>query len=206
VKFRAFDVVVGGLLIVFMAAAAPRLYPRFVHFRGAGHDLEFAFYGFVILAAAAALWWAFRRFEWEWWILVLTASGVLLHIAASSISVGEGRLYDMHVAGLRFDKIVHFYTAFVTAVFVQRVLDFSKVVLGPLRAPAVVLIVLGVGASWEIVEYLVLLTIPHNGVGDYHNNLTDLIANLVGSLLFLCVPLKLVAPRTAQLERSRSNE
>jgi hypothetical protein len=42
--------------------------------------------------------------------------------------------------------------------------------------------VLGVGAIIEIAEYIVTLTVEHNGVGSYNNNMLDLIANLFGSL------------------------
>ena len=50
---------------------------------------------------------------------------------------------------------------------------------------AVLLVVLGLGAVVEIVEYLVMLTVPNAGVGGYDNNMQDLIGNLLGGTLFV---------------------
>jgi hypothetical protein len=50
-----------------------------------------------------------------------------------------------------------------------------------------VLVVLGLGAIIEIVEYIVVLTVPQNGVGGYDNNMQDLLANLAGASSFMLV-------------------
>ena len=49
----------------------------------------------------------------------------------------------------------------------------------------VFLIVLGLGAIVEIFEYGVTKTVPHNGVGDYDNNMQDLLGNCAGGLLYV---------------------
>jgi hypothetical protein len=70
----------------------------------------------------------------------------------------------------------------------------------------VLLVVLGLGAVVEIVEYFVVLTVAHQGVGDYHNNLQDLVANLVGASTHLLVRQGLdgpCPPRRAAPRRGR---
>jgi hypothetical protein len=67
----------------------------------------------------------------------------------------------------------------------------------------VLLVVLGLGAVIEIVEYVVVLTVPRNGVGGYDNNMQDLIANLCGAGAFLMLGATLA--RGARLfERNRT--
>lgn len=46
-----------------------------------------------------------------------------------------------------------------------------------------VFVVLGIGAIIEIAEFIVVMTVPHNGVGAYTNNMLDLVANFLGSVL-----------------------
>jgi len=53
----------------------------------------------------------------------------------------------------------------------------------PLTLLVAMLVVMGLGAFVEIVEFLVVMTIPNNGVGLYVNNLSDMVANFVGALL-----------------------
>ena len=43
------------------------------------------------------------------------------------------------------------------------------------------------GAIIEMVEYGVVLTFETNGVGDYDNNMQDLLANFCGSLIYLAL-------------------
>jgi hypothetical protein len=47
----------------------------------------------------------------------------------------------------------------------------------------IMLMVMGLGAFNEIVEFLVVLTVKNTGVGQYYNNLSDMVANFIGTLL-----------------------
>jgi len=135
---------------------------------------------FVVLCI---LWVALREHPWDRSLLLLIGAGVALHVAGCVPLAGGGRVYDLVAAGVRFDKLVHFFNSFVAARVVLAILRFNGVQLGRLESLAVVLIVLGMGAAWEIVEYAVVRTVPHNGVGEYDNNMLDLVANLLGSIL-----------------------
>ena len=69
------------------------------------------------------------------------------------------------------------------ALLVSRLLPMVALRSAWIHALAVVLVVLGLGAVVEIVEYLVVLTVPEHGVGGYDNNMQDLIANALGASL-----------------------
>jgi hypothetical protein len=104
------------------------------------------------------------------------------------------RLYDHFFFDLRFDKYVHFYNSFTAALVVRHIVQALDLRLRGAENLAIVLIVLGLGATIEIVEYGVTRSLPLNGVGGYDNNLQDLIANLGGGLCYWSV-FGLVIPR-----------
>jgi hypothetical protein len=99
---------------------------------------------------------------------------------------------------LRFDKIVHAANAMIGCVVALEFFRLLKVRFARGLILVVLLVVVGTGAIVEIAEYVVVKTIPHNGVGDYDNNMKDLLANLVGCLAFAALwavkPIRRVLP------------
>ncbi len=181
-RIRPFDLLGATGMLFFIVFAALVQYDRFVRYRGKANVLEFFIYAVLISVVIYLLWIVFRNYDWEPWVLVMMAGGIFLH-TAGGLPIEDGvRIYDCLVLGIRFDKFVHVFNAFVAARVVMVIFRFEKVSLGRLEGLAVVLIVLGLGACWEIAEYVVVRTIPHNGVGRYDNNMLDLIANLFGSV------------------------
>lgn len=181
-KIRNLDVLVALNLCLFALACAFAYFHRFIHYRGSENIHEFFIYAVVIAAAIAGSGIVLRRFEHPTWLLVLVEAGVLMHFAGGLVHFGGARLYDHSWAGIRYDKLVHLVNAFAASMVVRHLFDAWRVRLGQLRAPVVVLVVLGLGAVVEIMEYAVTCTVKNNGVGGYDNNMQDLIANLVGSL------------------------
>lgn len=148
-------------------------------------DYEFGLYAAVFAVAFVGAWWYLRRFEFPWWLYVLVEVGILAHFAGGLLHFGPDnlRLYGHRFLGVRYDKLVHFYNSAVLATAITYILDGAGVRLGRAKGFVVVLMMLGVGALWEIVEYSAVMSLPTTGVGDYHNNMRDLVANLAGSLL-----------------------
>ena len=113
----------------------------------------------------------------------LFASALLLH------NLGAFGLYQRGVLGLSFDIYVHFYFGFVGALMLHRYLDHT-VVLRPwqLRG-ATVLLILGMGAVHELVEWASTLAMgPKHGMlkteGVYQfDTQRDMFNNLVGATL-----------------------
>jgi uncharacterized membrane protein YjdF len=70
----------------------------------------------------------------------------------------------------------------VAAIVLSYIFREAGLDLGAFEAFIVVMVTLGLGALIEIVEYFAVLTVPNTGVGDYANNIQDLIVNLFGGL------------------------
>jgi putative membrane protein len=182
---RKLDVFAGINTALFLMLCVFRYYARFIHYRGIEHIEEFFIYAVVILAAIVALWWVFRRQPFDTAILVLVQVGILMHFAGAFVVLDGGRLYDAHLLGIRYDKYVHFVNAFTTTMLVGRLFRFQGIPLTVVNRIFLLGMVMGCGAFIEIVEYLVVQTVPNNGVGGYDNNMQDLIANMCGALSYV---------------------
>jgi uncharacterized membrane protein YjdF len=178
---KRIDVFAGFNLALFVVLCASRYYDRFILYIGRDNLSEFFIYAAVILAGIGLLWSVFRRYEFPPVLLIVLQVGILMHFAGAFVLVGEGRLYDVHLAGIRYDKFVHVVNACGAAVLVHRLFQIQGIALTSINAVFLFLVVLGLGAVIEVVEYAVVLTVPGNGVGGYDNNMQDLIANAIGS-------------------------
>ena len=67
----------------------------------------------------------------------------------------------------------------------SRLFRIQKIPLTRVNNVFVVLVVLGLGGVIEIVEYIVVLTVPAKGVGGYDKNMQDLMANVLGATGFM---------------------
>ncbi len=183
---RGIDIFALINLALFLILCIFRYYARFIHYRGAGNINEFFIYAIAIIAAIGALWFIFRRFAVAPMVFILLQIGILMHFAGAFVRIDDHRLYDFTWGGIRYDKYVHFVNAFVVSVLLRRLFisprnNHHRLINGIF----ILLAVLGLGAVVEIVEYGVCKTVPANGVGDYDNNMQDLMANWVGGTFFL---------------------
>lgn len=185
-KLLATDYFVGFNILLFIGMCWTVYYDRLVAYRGPGNIHEFFLYACAILLTILAVWWYLRRLPFPTWLLAAIQIGILMHFAGAFVPIEGGRLYDATVAGLRFDKYVHAFNSFAGAALMTHLLKATDS-RSPLMSVIIILTVLGAGAVVEIVEYLVTITVKSNGVGPYDNNMQDLIANLIGALLFECI-------------------
>jgi hypothetical protein len=183
-RVRNTDIFAGANAALFTFMCAAVYYQRYTHYRIVGNLLEFLLYAAVIMAAIAVAWRYLRTVAFPTWVLLLMQIGILAHFAGGFVPVNGGRLYDTTVLGLPFDKWVHGLNAFAGAAAASQVVEAPKA-HPHLKALFVLLIALGGGAIVEIVEYLAKLNVPNTGVGDYDNNMQDLVANFVGGMAFL---------------------
>lgn len=117
------------------------------------------------------------------WGLALVAIG---NMAGGVLLVGDGTLYLAPVLGpVRYDKVFHaFATAVGTIAAWAALRRWGGIVrFSPGIAFSVVLMGCGAGALVEIVEYVGTLVVPNSSVGDYGNNMLDLVANLLGAMM-----------------------
>lgn len=117
------------------------------------------------------------------WGLALVAIG---NMAGGVLLVGDGTLYLAPVLGpVRYDKVFHAVATAVGTIAAWAALKRWAEVerFTPGIAFSVVLMGCGAGALVEIVEYVGTLVVPNSSVGDYGNNMLDLVANLGGALV-----------------------
>ncbi|MFM1991977.1 MAG: hypothetical protein RJA99_4934 [Pseudomonadota bacterium] len=184
---KAIDLFGGVNLTLFLILCVFRYHARFIQYRGAAHLEEFFIYAGAIIAGVMLLWWVFRHYRFDALILACLQVGIFMHFCGAFVLIDGGRLYDAHLLGIRWDKYVHFVNAFAATALVARLFEIQRIALTRVNLVFVLLVVLGLGAVVEIVEYGVVLTVPRNGVGDYDNTMQDLLSNLCGSLAHLAV-------------------
>lgn len=184
-RLKNTDVFVVLNVALFIVMCVVVYYDRFLEYRGRGNVHEFFIYAVVILAAIIGAWLYLRRFTFKTTMLVLVEAGILAHFAGAFVPVDGRRLYDVEILSIRYDKYVHCLNAFAAAAVVAHVFDILEVHLPLIRNLVLMLTVLGLGAVVEVIEYVVMRTVPNAGVGAYDNNMQDLIGNMVGGILFI---------------------
>lgn len=149
----------------------------------AAREWEFGLYALATLLPIVFLWRVLRRYTYPWWLLGLLQLAVIAHFAGGLLHVGGVWLYGYRVLGvLRFDKLVHFTNTGIAAVLVAWLFREARVQLREWDGFAVVMTATGFATIVEILEYTAVVLLPRTGVGDYHNNAQDLIANLLGAV------------------------
>jgi len=160
----------------------------FIHYRGYEYINEFFVYAILILMAILLAWRITRFISVSAQLLILLQIGIVINFAGGLIVLNDNRLYDNIFFGLRYDKYVHIINAFIGGILFWE-LYFKRLNLKLwIKNLQLIILVLGIGAVFEIIEYLVSLTIDINGVGNYDNNMQDLISNFIGaaaSILFI---------------------
>lgn len=183
------DVLVGGNVLALGVWAILFYYRLFLTLHSTGNPIEFLFYAGITLAATLVLWRRVRRLDLGWKALGPLQVLLVLHMLGGITSSHGVRLYDCHVAfGLTYDKVVHAYAGFAAALVVFTVLSRSLPRHVPFANLVSVLVVMGIAALWELVEYAAYALIPLSGVGGYDNNMQDMLANLLGATLFVAQP------------------
>ena len=118
-------------------------------------------------------------------VLVLLCIVGFCHMAGANLYVSGVILYRQVWFGfIRYDHLVHVFGLGTAGLVVWEATRRMLTADDGMRAAVVVILgANAVGAVIEIGEYLASLTLPEVRVGAYANNMQDLIANLLGSLV-----------------------
>ncbi|MYG91641.1 MAG: hypothetical protein F4196_01910 [Acidimicrobiia bacterium] len=126
-----------------------------------------------------------RRVRFSTEVLVLLSISGFAHMAGGNVVINGSLLYESTWLGfLGYDHLLHVLGLGTAGLAVWEATTRMFRAFG--GWPAAVITFLGahaVGTAIEIGEYLSYLTIEAANVGDYANNMQDLIANMVGALL-----------------------
>jgi putative membrane protein len=159
-------------------------------------NVEFIAYYLVLLFGFAFVFATLERSRFPLHILWGLSIWGLLHMAGGSVPVGESTLYGYKIYPflvgegqlyiLKMDQVIHAFGFGVATLVAHHLLlthawreNASRVWL----AVAAVLIGVGLGSLNEVIEFMVVLTVEYNGVGDLYNMGLDLIFNLAGAVI-----------------------
>lgn len=119
------------------------------------------------------------------WGLMIVAAG---NLAGGVLLVGGQPLYVMKLVGdIRYDKPFHAFATGVAAWACLEALTRWSGRSGGAIAFSAVMMAAGVASLVEIVEYLGSLIFQTTNVGDYGNNMLDLVANLLGAIVAVTI-------------------
>lgn len=149
-----------------------------------GARLALPYLMWVVFAAGLVVGFDSRvRFSTE--VLILLSISGFAHMAGGNVVIGDVLLYESTWFGfLGYDHLLHVVGLGTGGLAVWEATTRMFRAFG--GWPAAVLTFLGahaIGTVIEIGEYLSYLIIEGVRVGDYANNMQDLIANMVGALL-----------------------
>ncbi len=128
-----------------------------------------------------------RKIYLEKFLVIGISSFEIFHLLGSLVIIEGIRLYDYWlINGLfKYDNIVHFWAGLILVFFVHRLVarKFKLNIHYSLNFYLIIILIsCGVGAIFEIVEFLgVIFFNLSKEVGNYNNNMIDLIFNLFGA-------------------------
>ncbi|MBD3238425.1 MAG: DUF2238 domain-containing protein [Candidatus Moranbacteria bacterium] len=121
----------------------------------------------------------------------------IMHMTGGGIVYNGKKVYELMLIDLigqpysifKFDQFVHIFGFGVATLMLYYLLKPN--IKKPIRWISISIIIimagLGAGALNEIIEFSTVLMFKDTGVGGYHNNLIDLVCNLIGSLIALFI-------------------
>jgi len=116
-----------------------------------------------------------------------------LHLGGGGMDYDGARLFDWIIFPLsdtypilRYDQVVHLFAyAVITVILFYSLRSYFPNSKKGQRVFSLVLLSmgLGIGAFYEILEFLTTIVVPENGVGGYINNALDLVFDFFGVML-----------------------
>ena len=153
-------------------------------------NYEFVYYAIVISTLLTIIVLHYKQLHLKAAILWGLSILGLMHLAGGTINIYGIRLYDFwFIDGLlKYDNIIHAASLFVATLVAYNIIS-PHLDLKIKHHPApfslfLILIALGIGALNEILEFgAVVFLDAQEAVGDYFNNASDLVFNLIGSVI-----------------------
>lgn len=161
-------------------------------------NYEFIAYIGVLVLLFALVAVIQRKVKFDYLILWMLSIWGLLHMMGGGLRLPNGSvLYKWMVLNifnggqggefviLKFDQVLHFYIYFVMSFVLAHVLiTLVKKEIKPSHFYFfVVLASMGMSIINELIEFGIVLALPHTGVGGYYNTLLDLSFNTGGALI-----------------------
>lgn len=156
-------------------------------------NIEFVIYVAVIVVIIGTVLLSAHRTEFPAWQLWLLSFWGLMHVLGGAVMIDGGVLFgyriylfldlgkDFYI--LKYDQVVHFYLYGLVATMSFFLLSRRSKARRRTLALFAVLTAVGISALNEIMEFIISVAVPQNGVGGYVNSMLDLIFNLAGAVV-----------------------
>lgn len=144
----------------------------------------------ITLVLVAVLWWIHRTAAFPIPVLWGLAAVGVGNMLGGVLLINGNTLYLTQIIGpFRYDKIFHTAACGVAAwASWHAVGRWSGDSMGPgPRRLVAILMAAGAGAVVEMVEFTGVNVFPETNVGDYGNNMLDLVANLTGAVAIAAI-------------------
>jgi putative membrane protein len=152
-------------------------------------NYEFISYIIVVLLMAAVIFASIKHITYKKSTLWLLSLWGLLHMVGGLLPIGDTVLYAWMVIPLsetlpilRADQVIHLFGFFAATLALHDVMQSKKWKFGVAYGIILMAAGMGLGALNEVIEFIVTLVVPSNGVGGYLNTGLDLVANFFGAL------------------------
>ena len=137
-----------------------------------------------MLSVGAIVMYVDGRVRLSTHVLVLLSVSGFGHLTGGNVVIDDLLLYEQSWRGIGYDHVVHFLGLGAAGLAVWEATAWMlKASSGKKAALVAFLGANAVGALIEIGEYLATLAVSEARVGDYANNMQDLIANLLGAVV-----------------------
>ena len=146
-----------------------------------GSELAFPYLLWMLFAGGILLY-VDGRVRFSTHVLVLLAGSGFCHLAGGHLVFDGILLYEQNLGVIGYDHLLHMVGMGTAGLAVWEATCWRLRAISGIEAALVAFLgANAVGAIIEIGEYLATLTVPAARVGDYANNMQDLIANLLGA-------------------------
>ncbi len=157
----------------------------FAFFQG---KIEFFGWSVILLFIFLSLVHFRKKLHLTVWILIGVSVLLLMHFLGGLIHISGAPLYNFSFGFFRYDNIAHAFGSVIMVIltynFLSSYLSRKAKEYKPLRlAIILILFTLGLGAANEIFEFGAVMTLSSTNVGDYYNNMLDLIYNFIGAAI-----------------------
>jgi hypothetical protein len=150
-------------------------------------NYEFLYYSVLVYVGVIGILFVYKdkiALKFKHYLLISIAW--FFNSLGSNVYIGMARIYDMWFFGLRYDQFMHALGSFLIALVIYSLFEkyLTKALKQnkPLFFSTLVIITLGIGAFYEIIElFAVAFFDAGSKVGTYFNNALDLVFNFIGA-------------------------
>jgi hypothetical protein len=152
-----------------------------------------AYYVPITIVLAVIVGWIHRTARFADSTLMALTVVAIGNLAGGVLLVGDGTLYGATVLGdIRYDKVFHALATGVAGWASYEAVKRWGVARTGAAAFVAIMMAAGAGAFVEIIEYVGSVIFENTSVGDYGNNMLDLVANTAGSVVGVVLAARVI--------------